>query len=145
MGLLQTIKPIWWFSAHLHVRYEATIVHESRQTEKIENPDEIRIDDDLDVVGSTATANPEPSTSTAPPPPRQNPDEIALDDEEFAVETHPPAPPPLASSQSQPQGPITRFLALDKCLPKRQFLEVRHLPAKSVIYSPLNPSFTPGR
>ena len=27
MGLLKTLKPDWWFSAHLHVRFQATVVH----------------------------------------------------------------------------------------------------------------------
>ncbi|KXN81194.1 Lariat debranching enzyme [Leucoagaricus sp. SymC.cos] len=138
MGLLTTIKPEWWFSAHLHVRYEATVIHEPspNQTErpgdegqkKVENPDEIVIDDeDLDGIDSTAsTTKAEPLLTTPSPAPKQNPDEITLDDEEFAVET--PAAPALVPAQNQIQGPVTRFLALDKCLPKRQFLEVVDIP-----------------
>lgn len=140
MGLLQTLKPIWWFSAHLHVRYEATVFHgpppeqvEAPVGAKVDNPDEIVIDeDDFDTVDSGAKSKSEPSGTAPAPPTKQNPDEIALDDEEDAVEA-PPAPQPVTRPPQSPvQGPTTRFLALDKCLPKRQFLEVVDIPTSTI-------------
>ncbi|KAF5340653.1 hypothetical protein D9611_007519 [Ephemerocybe angulata] len=131
MGLLQNLKPQWWFSAHLHTRYEATFNHTPdiplQRTQPpppppppaapkpIENPDEIVIEDD-----EFDSAEPSASTSEAPQPekeapPTSNPDEILLDDEEVEVEAPPTAPP---------QPIVTNFLSLDKCLPQRQFLEV---------------------
>jgi lariat debranching enzyme len=115
MNLLRNLKPAWWFAAHLHTRFEASVRHDPSEPPSLEqppagNPDEIAIadeDDEFDAPsGSTV-----PSTSAAP----QNPDEITLDDEIEAV-AHPPPPPRE-----------TRFLALDKCLPRRQFLEVSSL------------------
>lgn len=195
-GLLKTLRPEWWFSAHLHCRFEAEVRHEEVdnfegptaegevQPEVVErNPDEIVIDD-FDVDGdaeprptastSTSTIPPSPpipnpdeividmdepvaSTSSAqslptsevdnflasipvPPPPlppntaMNNPDEIVLDDLEDEVEAPPPAPLPLQArlggkvSEGKGKGSggcSTKFLALDKCLPRRQFLEVR--------------------
>ena len=125
MGLMRTLQPAWWFSAHLHCRFEATVVHggapagESRPSAKSAektNPDEINIDEDEE-GGSSATGAALEETTKEPEVPR-NPDEIALDDEEDEVEAPPPPPPPRT---------VTNFLALDKCLPKRQFLEVRTL------------------
>lgn len=121
MGLLRNLKPKWWFSAHLHVRFEAAVVHQEGtkiaiQPPKMErNPDEIVIEDEDDdeVVPETTKA---PADDVAAP---VNPDEITLDDEEEDVEA-PPPPPPLVEQIE------TQFLALDKCLPRRQFLEVRH-------------------
>lgn len=68
--LLRQLKPKWWLSAHLHVKYEATVKHSKRKLKK--NEDEL----DLDLSG----------------------------DEEEELDT--------------------KFLALDKCLPRRSWLEV---------------------
>ena len=85
---------------------------------RTDNPDEITIGDDavedspFDAPSGGAMV-PRVAESIAPPPP-QNPDEITLDDEIEEVEPPPPPPPPARE---------TGFLALDKCLPQRQFLE----------------------
>ena len=106
MGLLRGLKPQWWFAAHMHTRYEARFVHESRskpQRISTQNPDEIIIQDDK------FQGNVQPPAENS----FLNPDEITLSDEKAIVEI-----PPLPLSE-------TKFLALDKCLPRRQFLEVR--------------------
>ena len=142
MGLLRNLKPTWWFSAHLHTRFEACVRHDPPETTmsssssspppsrsgpppRAGNPDEITIDDiDEEVVKGVVEDNGVGASSggvaiptvaaSIPPPPPQNPDEITLDDEIEAVEPPPPLLPPPRE---------TRFLALDKCLPRRQFLE----------------------
>jgi lariat debranching enzyme len=140
MGLLRNLQPTWWFAAHLHTRFEARVRHDpalettttttspsssrSGPQSRADNPDEITIDDDavedsrFDAPSSSAMV-PRVAESIAPPT-LQNPDEIALDDEIEAVEPPPPAPPPTRE---------TKFLALDKCLPHRQFLEASPLPS----------------
>lgn len=68
--LLRKLKPRWWLSAHLHVKYEALVKHGKR---RVTNEDELELD-------------------------------LSDEEEEEPGETH--------------------FLALDKCLPRRQWLEV---------------------
>ena len=144
MSLLRNLQPTWWFAAHLHTRFEARVRHDpsppgvGREQPSSSsssssgpppppqagsnNPDEITIsDEDEEVegqgefdaqsgVGPAATMSSEPSIAIA----SQNPDEIILEDEIETVEP-PPRPPPPPHE--------TKFLALDKCLPRRQFLE----------------------
>ncbi|KAI0338201.1 DBR1-domain-containing protein [Trametopsis cervina] len=147
-GLLNNLRPGWWFSAHLHVRFQAQVVWEeggesepavqgSTAKAPIGNPDEIAIeDDDFDDVGP-------PVSSDAPPMPTGvNPDEIKLDDldagEEDEKEVAASLIPGPSEGTSAPREwgdgkgwPNTKFLALDKCLPRRQFLEIVDIPEPS--------------
>jgi len=136
MGLLRNLRPKWWFSAHLHVRFEATVCHDqdgNPQPQEAQhvvqptavNPDEIAIDDDDEFNDAPAPQVAGPVDALAGPSPpapavSSNPDEITLDDEAEDVAT-PPQPP---SGNTE-----TKFLALDKCLPKRDFLEIIDLPS----------------
>lgn len=121
MGLLQTLRPDWWFSAHLHVRFEAVVKHGSDGQVLEEgngpvapaNPDEIVIsDEDMDegnLTTETVLMSEMQATTS------QNPDEIAPVGEEEVV--GPARGPVIPLSE-------TKFIALDKCLPRRDFLEV---------------------
>jgi len=121
MGLLQTLRPDWWFSAHLHVRFEAVVKHGSGEQGPSEgnppvvlaNPDEIVISDE-DVNEDNITTEVALMNDVRPTT-FQNPDEITLVDEKELVE---PAPGSVV-----PQSE-TKFIALDKCLPRRAFLEI---------------------
>ena len=148
MGLLRNLQPTWWFAAHLHTRFEACVRHDpapetmtatsppsssSGHLPRADNPDEITIDDNEEEGVTSVAENSRSDTpsrgamvpkvaESIPPPPPQNPDEITLDDEIEAVEPPPPPPPPLRE---------TKFLALDKCLPHRQFLEASPPPGNA--------------
>jgi lariat debranching enzyme len=89
--LMKMIKPDYWFSAHLHVKYAAVYNHQITTPKPVDNPDEINLSS-------------------------------SYEDEEDGN-----TPP-----QESPK--ITKFLALDKCLPKRQFLQVLELPESNEPY-----------
>jgi lariat debranching enzyme len=97
MQLLRQLRPRFWFSGHLHVKFAALVVHDE---------------------GEAAPAAPAPQPSAAagfaaPAPPC------------------PPAPLPAADTIRGDGGAAaTRFLALDKPLPGRQFLQVLDVPLR---------------
>ncbi|KAH8822926.1 Metallo-dependent phosphatase-like protein [Flagelloscypha sp. PMI_526] len=137
-GLLHNLQPHRWFSAHLHTRFEAHVKHNAPTSSMVvdpsptpqggANPDEIAIDDDDEPTNTSQEA---PVTSEHS---KANPDEITLSDEEGDVQVAPP--PPLASQASHE----TCFIALDKCLPKRRYIEFIDVPTPTPVTSP--PTFT---
>lgn len=117
MGLLRNLRPEWWFAAHLHTRYQASVFHDFHDSPSpnpiiARNPDEVIIEDD------------EFSTNLG-----LGPAELGNPNEPIEEEQN------VDALVTRPQHAArTTFLALDKCLPKRQFLEVYISPMVSDVY-----------
>jgi lariat debranching enzyme len=116
--LLDSLKPKWWFAAHLHVKFKASVVHGLPQ-------------------GSSSSA---PATSTTLVPsqtirkmPEAASEETAPDSSDIPSTESTTQFVAVESTDSCCNGPdltqqMTRFLSLDKCLPRRQCLAILHLP-----------------
>ncbi|PNS14730.1 hypothetical protein CAC42_1752 [Sphaceloma murrayae] len=168
--VLERLRPRWWFSAHLHVKFAATVEHvkPSNGESSIATPTK-----ETDIGKHTNGIDPQDGTETVPrtmaPGAAANDDEIdlELEDDEGPAEasavlhgangapepaaeevqtentevsedvraqlpeaftrpkTPPPASLPFPSDISNNQ---TKFLALDKCLPNRDFLQLLAVP-----------------
>lgn len=101
--ILSKVQPAYWFSAHLHVHYAAIVDHE--MWKKGEYPASTQ-----QILGGDRGQPQKPIV--------ENPDEIEIslsDDDDETPETK-------EVEKTEPK--ITKFLSLDKCLPRRQFLQV---------------------
>ncbi|KAA8893990.1 lariat debranching enzyme, C-terminal domain-containing protein [Sphaerosporella brunnea] len=162
-GLLKRIKPKYWFSGHMHCKFEAIVRHdgegkqvemkpaavpaarnldeldlglESSATAPSKNPDELdlELDDAVENTAPVALKNPDEidvgldvvTESELQPTAASNSEEIVLGMEDIP-ETAPPLPP-TQDGPSPTTNTATRFLALDKALPNRDFLQILNIP-----------------
>lgn len=198
--VLERLRPPYWFSAHLHIKYPAIVDHSKGNLPHREPPtgrntvglnpqnaakmkdvpefrNEAEIDLDLEDLEPTGLApNSEPSVV-------RNEDEIDLgDDDELEAQapkvtnvehnisqstapvTHSvsavireqlpasffakPKPEPRVETPHNIKNSVTHFLALDKCLPRREFLQVLEIPPsdtelRKIDCTPLRLSYDP--
>ncbi|KAG5354608.1 Lariat debranching enzyme [Yarrowia sp. B02] len=136
MDLLKTLRPAQWLSAHLHCRFVATVDHEKldeangeKQTASVvKNPDEIVLDEleeeedngEIDIAGDIDGGEIDIARDI---------DDGEIDisgdiDGEIDISEDVDTPSkPAPAIEKKPHSKKTEFLALDKCLPKRQFIE----------------------
>ncbi|KAF9990747.1 lariat debranching enzyme [Mortierella antarctica] len=153
--VLTSLKPAHWFSAHLHVRFtavvqwnnainaqdtsmaqSAAVISKPVAAQELRNPDEIDISlDDEDEDEETKPTEGDQKNDVAAV--SSNPDEIQIDMDDESEGEADAGSTVAAPQQQQPIVPktpskayptSTKFLALDKCLEQREFLEILDFP-----------------
>ncbi|KAK1761083.1 lariat debranching enzyme, C-terminal domain-containing protein, partial [Echria macrotheca] len=148
--VMDRLRPPYWFSAHLHCKFTAIKTYDDAPpetateqpaapeppaaapvTNTTTNPDEI----DLDMDDDEDEGEKPPPTKTEPAPETETDETEALRAQlpaSFAKPTTTPTTVPK-TTPGQPVPPsisnkTVRFLALDKCLPGRKFLQLLEIP-----------------
>lgn len=110
--ILDALKPRWWFAAHLHVKFKATVRHSDKDAKSKRNDTPLI---PTQVVKGATTPDSATTTTTTT--------------QFHAVEsTDPCAGPDLTDL-------MTQFLSLDKCLPRRHSLSILHIEPEEPIES----------
>jgi lariat debranching enzyme len=139
--ILDMIKPRWWFAAHLHVKFKASVKHVApeKPPPAFHNlslaPSQVRHPKKSPQAEKESKV-PEPADSARDPIPDEttanevaNPDKYDEEKSERVPETEFIS----LESSNRCDGPdltdqMTEFLALDKCLPRRQYLSILQIP-----------------
>jgi len=124
--LLNTLKPKYWFAAHLHVKFEALVRHNDDNDKKsLENDTK----QEAAVVGEAKTEeSTEPDNEEKP---KVDTESIKNNTTEFVGMESNDGICPASSNMETLTDQMTRFLSLDKCLPKRRHIQITHLEPSS--------------
>ncbi|KAI0968058.1 lariat debranching enzyme, C-terminal domain-containing protein [Xylaria arbuscula] len=166
--VMDRLRPAYWFSAHMHCKFAAIKTYqppssaEAPQTEAEaeareppvltsgheQNPDEIDLDDE-DEGDDVPTNGAEEGEAPIPQPPTSSVTE-ELRAQLPASFAAPKSKPKVNPGQPVPDSitnTTTRFLALDKCLPGRKFIQLCSLepvdPNQLTLHPPSSPSTDP--
>jgi lariat debranching enzyme len=134
--ILNAIRPKWWFAAHLHVKFSATVRHTPNlvSIELTLVPSQIvpppikgnEISSDTTTLPNAESSSAKGNLPVPLEPIFQTNDDSSLEISEMtnfqSLETS------QNCSGNDLTEQMTKFLSLDKCLPRRQYLSLLHVP-----------------
>lgn len=134
--VLDIVQPKWWFSAHLHVKFRATVTHNTGNMSPggVPHTNATLIPSQVRTQSSAFTGT---STESMQQPETKNTETNKIDNvasSSGAAASHETNFHALESSCdgiSDLTAQMTNFLALDKCLPRRHYLSVLHIECES--------------
>jgi lariat debranching enzyme len=137
--VLDVVQPKWWFAAHLHVKFLATVKHQSDDSKGAGDTAKIAAQLVPSQVKTKTTAEKSPTTEHQPNIEGDSSNTMSGNDqasdspEENAAKNNDSKETKFAALEStcsvEPDLTflMTKFLALDKCLPRRQYLSILHV------------------
>lgn len=152
--VLDVVQPKWWFAAHLHVKFLATVKHQSGDSKTVADTATIA----AQLIPSQVMTKEAKSPSKATQQPiieessnMTNSDDRAVDDppgdtaatNDDTKKTEFHGLESTCSVEPDLTDLMTKFLALDKCLPRRQYLSILHIERESSSKEDLRLEFDP--
>ncbi|TGJ82871.1 hypothetical protein E0Z10_g5890 [Xylaria hypoxylon] len=158
--VMDRLRPAYWFSAHMHCKFAAIKTYQSTRAEPVQtetgvnetpastleqeqatgNPDEIDLDDDEDDSAPVEDAHSAEELAPSIPPPSSGVAEELRAQLPASFATPKPKLNPGQPVPPSITNTTTRFLALDKCLPGRKFIQLCTLepldPSQVALYPP---------
>ena len=122
--LLRKLRPKYWFSAHLHVKFAAFVDHDA----------ELEADDDDEEGEIVLEDSDEQEEEEGKSPGKRGVSPSAMDSDSKRQK---------GEKKSSTTNQTTRFLALDKCLPHRDFLQILDIEESSISSSNSTLSYDP--
>ncbi|KAG7356580.1 lariat debranching enzyme [Nitzschia inconspicua] len=155
--ILDAVQPKHWFSAHLHVKFKATVRHSASNNDAKSNKHDF-----MSLIPSQVTAdkmatdkktNEDEKMNSSESPPKDDDKNIELPSDPGGNENKGNTKTEfhgLESSKAKCNDVVgdlteqmTRFLALDKCLPRRQFLSILNIKAGKTSTKPYTLNYDP--